>query len=185
VPDPSPNGTTSPPAPERGAEWLAAAEALDPAVDALDRPAAAASAGAAGRFLRGEWLGHALHPLLTDIPVGCWTAAGILDLTSPRSRRAAQRLIGLGLLAVPVTAASGLADYATIEDQPTRRVGAAHALGNGVAALLYLCSWRARRRDHQIRGVLWGLAGASVATATGYLGGHLAFANDIGSGERS
>ena len=41
------------------------------------------AAGAAGAALKnvvhGVWLGHPLHPVLTDIPVGAWTTALVLD----------------------------------------------------------------------------------------------------------
>src|SRR5476649_213166 len=35
--------------------------------------------GPAKDFLHGKWLGHALHPVLTDIPIGAWTTALALD----------------------------------------------------------------------------------------------------------
>src|SRR5260370_8198870 len=31
-------------------------------------------------LLNGTWLGHALHPVLTDVPIGCWTSTALLDL---------------------------------------------------------------------------------------------------------
>ena len=69
----------------------------------------------------GEWLGHALHPLLTDLPLGCWLSAGLLDLLGGRrGRPAAQRLVALGLLFVPVTAASGLVDWTSASDVRVR-----------------------------------------------------------------
>jgi uncharacterized membrane protein len=129
-----------------------------------------------GPWLQGAWLGHVLHPLMTDLPIGFWTSAAVLDAIGGRAARpAAQRLIALGLLSVPPTVATGLADYAGIDDAPARRVGAVHAAGNAAVALCYLGSWNARRRGHQRRGVLWSLAGAGLATGTAYLGGHLAF----------
>src|SRR3954447_20256719 len=89
--------------------------------------AARLGGGARGDVLRGMWLGHALHPLLTDFPLGCWASAGLLDLLGGRSsRRAAQRLVGLGLLFVPATAASGVADWSILEEPPARRVGVLH-----------------------------------------------------------
>jgi uncharacterized membrane protein len=141
--------------------------------------------GQRGDVLRGTWLGHALHPLLTDFPLGCWASAGLLDLLGGRSsRRAAQRLVGLGLLFVPTTAASGLVDWSTIEQPTARRVGVVHALGNTVVAALYLASWRARRRHRHLRGVAFGMMGGILAWGTGYLGGHLSFARGVGTGPR-
>ena len=158
---------------------------LDPVVGALEPLSAAAGRGAAGRFLGGDWLGHALHPVLTDVVVGCWTSATVLDLVGGRSSRpAARRLIGAGLLTAPGTVASGLAELGGIGDQRDRRVAAVHAVGNGAAVLAYVASWRARGRGHHVRGIGWALAGGAVASVTGYLGGHLSFARSVGTGER-
>jgi uncharacterized membrane protein len=141
--------------------------------------------GPAGTFLRGEWLGHALHPLMTDFPLGCWLSAGLLDVVGGRhTRKAAERLVGLGLLASLPTAAAGLVEWRRIEDDKTRRVGTAHGVGNAGVAILYFQSWRSRRRGRQVRGVLWGMAGASLAWGTGYLGGHLSMARGVGTGHR-
>jgi uncharacterized membrane protein len=158
-------------------------ERADALVKQLERLTPTVTKGEAGPLLRGEWLGHPLHPMLTDLPIGFWMSAGVLDLLGgKKSRRAAQRLVGLGLLAVPPTAASGLSDWSGIRDPRNRRVGAVHAAGNVVVALLYYRSWRARRRGHHFRGVLLSFAGATGAMATAYLGGHLAFASSDESG---
>jgi uncharacterized membrane protein len=158
---------------------------LDPLASRLERVAATVAAGSRGDALRGDWLGHALHPLLTDFPLGCWASAGLLDLVGGRgSRGAAQRLVGLGLAFVPVTVASGLADYQTAGDDKVRRVGVVHALGNTAVSVCYWKSWRARRRGRHARGVGWGLAGGSLAWVTGYLGGHLSFVRGVGHGAR-
>jgi uncharacterized membrane protein len=188
TPGPSPDRPAEAPNPlEAAVARLGDEPGLDPLVERLRTVAGPVGRGGAGDLLRGRWLGHALHPMLTDLPVGCWTSAWFLDLVGgPSSRGAAQRLVGLGLLAVPATAAAGLADWSTIEEQGTRRVGAVHAALNGVASLCYLGSWRHRRRDRYGRGVAWGMVGALAATAAGHLGGHLAFGGDAGpSAERS
>jgi uncharacterized membrane protein len=158
---------------------------LDAMVALVARGASLVDHGRRADLLRGQWLGHALHPLLTDFPLGCWIGAGLLDLLGGKAARSsAQRLVGLGLLAVPMTAGAGLADWSTISDQRTRRVGAAHAIGNGMIACAYLLSWRARRRGAHIRGIGWGLLGGAGAWVTGYLGGHLSFARGVGTGLR-
>jgi uncharacterized membrane protein len=169
----------------RQVDALEANEALDAPVERLQPLAGKLAAGSAGPALQGRWLGHALHPLLTDFPLGCWAASGLLDLLGGKqSRRASQRLVGLGLAFVPITAASGMADWSTVEDQRVKRVGAVHAIGNTVVAALYYGSWRARRRGHHFNGVVLGMAGGIVAWGTGYLGGHMSFARGAGMGER-
>jgi uncharacterized membrane protein len=184
--------TTTGTPPLRTPTWLSGALTRiegDPRLDLLVaklRPAAERLGnGRAGEVLQGRWLGHALHPLLTDLTLGCFTSANLLDLVGGRAARSsAQRLVGMGLLAVPGTAAAGISDWSTIDSTRTRRAGAAHAAGNTVVALCYLGSWRARRRGRHARGVVLGLAGGAVATAAGYLGGHLSFARQAGTGER-
>ena len=136
-------------------------------------------------LLRGDPLGHALHPMLTDLPIGFFTSSFLLDLVGGRqARKASQRLIGIGLISLVPTAAAGLVDWESIPDAPRRRAGAAHAAFNSAAGFLYLGSWWQRRQDHHLRGVGLGLAGATLATVGGFLGGHLAFAQHAGVGER-
>ena len=67
-----------------------------------------ASAGVRG-LLAGTWLGHPLHPLLTDVVIGSWTSAWILDVAGGRdARRSADRLLAVGTLSVAPTVATGL-----------------------------------------------------------------------------
>ena len=35
--------------------------------------------------LGGDWLGHPLHPLLTDLPIGFWTSSFVLDFAGKRA----------------------------------------------------------------------------------------------------
>lgn len=162
----------------------------DPSIDGrsamLDRVATPLTRSRLGPVLLGQQVGHAIHPFLTDLPLGCWTSAMILDLVGGRNCRvAARRLTGIGLLGVVPTVLSGLAEYDSIDEQPTRRVATVHAAANSVAAGCQLLSWRSRRKDRYLRGVLWGLAGNSAAAASGYLGGHMAFARQAGDGLRA
>ena len=66
---------------------------LDGAADfLLDRVGKTLANGPYGDLLKGKWLGHPLHPLLTDIPIGFWTSGTMLDFLSPKqSRKAATR----------------------------------------------------------------------------------------------
>jgi nitrite reductase/ring-hydroxylating ferredoxin subunit/uncharacterized membrane protein len=134
-------------------------------------------------LLSGTWLGHALHPVLTDVVIGSWTSATILDLIGGRQAQpAARRLIGVGIAAYPVTALAGAHDWADTElgDPGARRVGLVHAATNGVALGLYALSLRARRRGSRGAGTLLALAGAGALTAGGWLGGHLSYVQGVG-----
>ncbi len=124
-------------------------------------------------MLTGRWLGHALHPMLTDLPIGFWTSAFTLDLLGGRKHRAsAQRLVGIGVLTALPAIATGAADWADTTEEE-RRVGLVHAALNTAALACFTASWSARRRGQHGKGVFWGLAGSTVATGGGYLGGHL------------
>ncbi len=133
--------------------------------------------------LSGTWLGHALHPLLTDVPIGTWTSATMLDLIGGRDAQSAtERLIAVGILAALPTAASGLSDWAdsTKLDDTIKRAGTVHAVSNVAALGLYSASLAARRRGRRGRGVAYGLAGAAMLSIGGYLGGHLSYAKGLG-----
>lgn len=157
-------------------------DALDSAIRALEPVIGTAFAtGTRGRVLRGEWLGHAVHPVLTDFVLGSWTSATLLDVVGGKSSRgAAQKLLGASLLAVGPTAWTGWAEWSGsgVRD---KRVGLVHAVTNGVAIGLYAASYLSRRRGRHSTGAALGLAGAGVASVGGYLGGHLASARGVGS----
>lgn len=165
--------------------WTRALEdttSLDGVVRAIEPLVEVAfSRGRRGELLRGDWLGHAVHPMLTDVVLGTWGSATILDLIGGRdSHVAAQRLLGVSLLAVGPTAWSGWADWASAPDRD-KRVGVVHAVTNGAAAAVFASSWLARRRGDHAAGVRRSLAGAAVATVGGYLGGHLAASRKVGT----
>jgi nitrite reductase/ring-hydroxylating ferredoxin subunit/uncharacterized membrane protein len=128
---------------------------------------------AAKDVLSGTWLGHPLHPLLTDIPNGAWTSALILDLFGGDSgERAADQLVGLGTMAALPTAVSGLSDWSDMLGAE-RRVGFVHALGNVAAVTFFGLSYLSRRRGKRGQGLALSVLGATAATVGGYLGGHL------------
>ena len=132
-------------------------------------------------LLLGTRTGHALHPVLTDLPIGLWSSATLLDLRGRSSdRRAAQLLLASGLVSVLPTVATGLAEWREL-DRPESRVGALHAVLNVGAVTMYAASLRLRRHDRHSAGVLLSLAATGVASAAGYLGGHLATARKVGS----
>lgn len=167
----------------RVTEQLEDDESLDSLSD-LIRPLATGLVADPKRraLLQGDWLGHAVHPLMTDLPIGFWTSANVLDLVGgPSARPAARRLVALGIACAVPTALTGLAEWAGVQTTRDRRTASAHALGNAVALTCYVASWRARRKERWRTGVLWGLAGASAASVSGYLGGHLAGARKVSS----
>ena len=165
-------------------EQIGKVEALDPPAKRIGK--VVRSALGPGRLkdaLSGTWLGHALHPLLTDIPIGTWTSALVLDIAGGRDAEdASRRLIGAGILAALPTAVTGYSDWADSEvgDEKVRRIGIVHAAANVTALTLFTASWAARRRGSQAGGVTLALAGAGALGLGGHLGGHLSYVNGIG-----
>ena len=156
---------------------------------ALDRPVQAVEpvvqalfgSGARGSVLRGEWLGHAVHPLLTDVVLGTWTSATVLDLVGgAESASSAQKLIGTGLLAAGPTAWTGWAEWSAASPRD-KRVGLVHAVTNGAVIGTYAASWMARRQGRHASGVRLALVGVALSGVGAYLGGHLAAARKVGS----
>ena len=171
-----------PPAIVRWTLRLEGATALDGPVQALEPSIRFAfGSGTRAAVLRGDWLGHAVHPLLTDVVLGTWTSATLLDLFGGRgSSAAAQRLVGAGLLAVGPTAWAGWAEWSAAGPRE-KRVGLVHAVTNAVAISAYAASWVARRKGRHGVGAQLALAGATVSGVGAYLGGHLAAARKVAS----
>ena len=163
---------------------LEEAKALDRPVDALEPTITKVfGAGERGAVLRGEWLGHAVHPVLTDIALGTWTSASVLDLLGgPGASGAAKRLIGTGLLAAGPTAWTGWAEWSAAGARD-KRVGLVHAVTNGVAIGVYAASWLARRRGRHDKGTRLALTGAAIAGFGGYLGSHLVAVRNVASSD--
>jgi uncharacterized membrane protein len=187
--------TTSPAEPVAGAQPSAIRGTLDDLVSRLEKNGSFDGLARASRavvravvpaglvpLLRGEPLGHPLHPALVAGPIGFWSAASLLDLTGGDAT-AARRLVAIGTLAALPTAASGAVEWADLDPDTAPeafRVGFVHAVLNDVALLVYLASWRARRREHRARGAALALFGSGVLTASGWLGGHLAYRRGVG-----
>ena len=157
-------------------------------LDAVGKPLAkrvrnTIPAGPLKDAISGSWLGHALHPMLTDVVIGSFMSASLLDLLGgDEDGKARERLIAIGIAAYGPTALTGVNDWADAEpgNDAVRRTGIAHAGANAVALSLYTASLMARRRGARGRGALLSAAGAAVLGAAGYLGGHLSFSQGIG-----
>src|SRR3954449_12118793 len=123
--------------------------------------------------LHGLWLRHPLHPMLTDVPSGAWTAAGVLDLL-PGTGHASTTLIATGCAAAVPTAVTGWADWSQLHP-PQQRVGLVHAVSNIVGLGLMGASVLARLRGRTLRGKGLAYAGLTAVMAGGPPSGALPF----------
>lgn len=158
---------------------IESSSALDPVADAV--------AGAVGRITpdgpikdlaSGTPTAHPLHPPLTALTIGTFSAATILDLTGA-DPVAARRLIGAGLLAAVPTALAGASDWSNTAGAE-RRVGLVHAAVNDLAVSFFAGSWLARRRGRRQLGMALSLTGSLLLAGGGWLGGHLAYGMGVG-----
>ncbi len=135
-------------------------------------------------FFHGTWLGHPLHPVITDVPIGAWSAAVVLDayeLVTGDDRLApgADMAVSVGLVGAAGAALSGLNDWNYTSGKP-KRVGALHALTNIVATACYLGSWWQRRNGCRSAGIGSAFAGYAISAVGAYLGGHLVYNERMG-----
>ena len=131
----------------------------------------------------GRWVGHPLHPALSDLPIGLWAGVVVLDATDRdpapgHGTDAATVLSAVGILAAGAAALTGLNDWTVSNDQD-RRVGLFHGLLNTVALGLQGASLGTRVAGHRGTARALGAASLTVTAAAGYLGGHLVFTKGV------
>jgi len=128
-------------------------------------------------LLNGVWLGHPLHPALTDVALGAWWTGVLLDLVGARASADAAMTVGV-VAAVP-TAVSGAADWSDTEGKQ-RRNGLVHALLNSIGLSCMVLSLFARRGEQRFLGSVLSTIGVSLASASAWLGGELVFRQGTG-----
>src|SRR6056297_377639 len=128
--------------------------------------------------LTGRWLGHSVHPMVVALPMGCWIAASVLDVTRGPAT-AARRLVGVGTITALPAVATGAADWLDTSGAE-QRVGVAHAIANDAAVTLFAGSWLARRSGRSTVGRVLSFLGLGAVGVAGYLGGHLAYGRGVG-----
>jgi nitrite reductase/ring-hydroxylating ferredoxin subunit/uncharacterized membrane protein len=134
--------------------------------------------------LHGTWLGHPLHPMLTDLTIGAWTWGTVLDgvaaaTGSPSLEKSADHLMVAGTLSAIPTALTGMTDYSTFPEK-SARTATYHGLLNVMNLGLYVWSIRERRRGHRGRGVFLSTVAFGVTCLSSWLGGHLVYKDRVG-----
>jgi nitrite reductase/ring-hydroxylating ferredoxin subunit/uncharacterized membrane protein len=142
------------------------------------------SARDAMNVLHGTWLGHPFHPVLTDISIGAWSLAAVLDVVGAGSSsedvgRTADTLTAMGTVSALPTVLTGLADFSTIPNRAVA-VGTLHGLMNTAALVFYGLSVRARRQGDRGLGVTFAMLGLGTLTAGAWLGGDLVYSHRVG-----
>ncbi|HLZ60583.1 MAG TPA: Rieske 2Fe-2S domain-containing protein [Ktedonosporobacter sp.] len=133
--------------------------------------------------LHGTWFGHPLHPALTDIPLGAWSASFVLDLLSLGGNRAIQQSadasLNVGVVGAVASALTGLADWQETYGRE-RRIGLLHGLLNATALVLYTTSLVQRKRKRRGIAMVCSTLGYGAVLLSGYLGGELVFGQGTG-----
>src|SRR6185295_15594757 len=132
----------------------------------------------------GVWLGHPLHPVLTDLPLGAWTTGLVLDAVASVNRdrgmeRAADVAIAVGLAGAAGAAVTGLTDWSETSGR-SRRTGLVHGLLNIAATTLFATAFVLRKRGARSTGQSCALAGYTIALGAAWLGGDLVYGQRIG-----
>jgi nitrite reductase/ring-hydroxylating ferredoxin subunit/uncharacterized membrane protein len=163
---------------------------LEPVADSVQKAVGECyeSMGEPGRelknFLHGTWLGHPLHAALTDVPVGAWTAAVVMDAIGDisgddRVGRAADTAVAIGLVGAVAAAAAGVTDWKETDGR-ARRMGLTHGLMNVAATGLFAGSLVARRNGSRGAGRGLSTLGFLVAMGSAWLGGKLVYSEQVG-----
>jgi nitrite reductase/ring-hydroxylating ferredoxin subunit/uncharacterized membrane protein len=163
-------------------EWLnPVEEALQKAVQGLFHRGTAARK--TKNFLHGTWIKEPLHVILTDIPLGSWTAAVICDTLESLTGNdalgdAARYAITIGLVGAAGAAVTGLTDWSDV-DEPARRIGLVHAALN-IAGVSFFAGSLLARRNSTARGKALAALGFACSASAAYFGGKLVYEQGIG-----
>jgi nitrite reductase/ring-hydroxylating ferredoxin subunit/uncharacterized membrane protein len=126
-------------------------------------------------FLNGVWLGHPLHPMLTDVPVGSWTCTLVLDTLASVTdndalETAADITLATGLAAAAGAAVTGMTDWTDTYGME-RKLGLLHGVTMVSSVLAYSCALIARLTGSRTAGVALANTGYALMSAGAYLGG--------------
>lgn len=164
-------------------EWLQPLQDKSPEMIRKAFAAAGPAGQVAKNALHGVWLGHPLHPAITDVPLGSWTVAAALDslemFGAAQYKAGADAAVIIGLLGAAPAALSGITDWTDTHGKP-QRIGAVHGILNMGATAFYASSCVARKTQRRGLGRWLGFVGFGLLVAGEYLGGELSYSYKIG-----
>jgi nitrite reductase/ring-hydroxylating ferredoxin subunit/uncharacterized membrane protein len=134
--------------------------------------------------LHGTWLGHPLHPVLTDVTIGAWTFAVFFDvmwlITQKKGhRRTADMLTRIGTVSAIPTAMAGITDYSAIKKDAVAH-GALHGIINAVGLVLNILSIRARDSHHHSTGRALSFIAFGGLLISAWIGGEMTYRLRVG-----
>ena len=138
-------------------------------------------------LLNGTWLGHPLHPVITDVPITAWILTAVFDIIWLIAHTTWAAYGGfvtviVGLLGALGAIATGLTDWSDTYGAE-RRVGLNHALFNVIATTLYIVSFILRLLagpGDGIAAAIIGFVGLASVSYAAYLGGDMVFTKGTG-----
>ena len=141
------------------------------------------------KALHGDWLHEPLHAVLTDIPVGAWTAAIAFDAIGALGAggamdKAADASVVVGLVGAVGAAVTGMNDWSGVKSPAARRIGAVHGLLNVAATGLFIASSVQRGRGQRSSGRALAALGFVLTGVSAHLGGNLVYEHGVGVGEQ-
>jgi len=131
--------------------------------------------------LHGKWLGHPLHPALTDLVVGAFAFGSLFNLGGGElNRKIAKSLITAGAITAVPTALAGAADFSTVTKR-AMNTAAVHGLLNSTALVLYLMSLRSGNNEESTTtSRIWSTLGFGVMFVSAWLGGKMTYNYRVG-----
>jgi nitrite reductase/ring-hydroxylating ferredoxin subunit/uncharacterized membrane protein len=131
--------------------------------------------------LHGTWMGHPVHPIMVQAPIGAWMSSALLDAVGGEDAEGSADALALTGVATALPAvAAGLNDWAK-SNPSEQRAGLVHALANAVGLGLWTASVVARHRGDRSRGALLGAGGLAAVMVGGTIGGHLSYRSGLGA----
>jgi nitrite reductase/ring-hydroxylating ferredoxin subunit/uncharacterized membrane protein len=155
--------------------WNGIAAATDAVYRALGSP---------GRllqdFLNGSWLGHSVHPVLTDVVVGGTTMVIFLDILRvffnvDGLEDATTWTLGLSVLAGVATIVTGLTDFKDTGTGNERNLAGLHGVINIIAVVIFFISLLQRLGGSHDAAFWVALVAYLVISVGAYIGGHVVF----------
>jgi nitrite reductase/ring-hydroxylating ferredoxin subunit/uncharacterized membrane protein len=131
-------------------------------------------------FLNGSWLGHSLHPVLTDVVVGGATTVVFLDILRvffnvDGLEDAASWTLGLTVLAGVGTILTGLTDFKDTATGDERNVTGMHGVINIIAVVIFFISLLQRLGGSHDAAFWVALLAYLIISVGAFIGGHVVF----------